>query len=564
MAQRGGASTPPRRPARILCRSLIFLAGLFLFAAAVPAAETAGKILTSQGVTTLQRAGAPGRITGAGETLQVGDVLTTGPGSIAMIELGDGSRMTLRPGTIFTVEKFSTQTGNESATLRLFKGGMRAITGFLSKRNPNAVQVKAQTATIGIRGTDFDARLCSGKECSSESRLAGEKVATASSPAASAPALPVIARLAMVKGKAEAVGAGGARRPLVSGDPLHSGETVETGAASMVVIAFADQTRVTLQADSHFKIDEFRFKSAGEKDSSILSLAKGAMRMFTGLIGKANPRDVKLTTRVATIGIRGTGLDAVCTGLCAMPNLPGPTGSPPGPPPTPPAGGAPSGLFVHTWQGAVSVTTPQGSLNLPAGSTGFVGAPTASPTLLPTLPAFMRNNPAPRPDTIRPPPPGQFGASPAGTPPVAGGTPGTGSSGTPPGSSAGAGSGSPPGAPGSGGPTGTPPAGTPGSGPTGAPLAGGSPPPANGEGLHVWVREGQVTLQQAGQTVALGAGQAAYAGPAINQTPVVLAAPPVFMRLDPTPLPTPQTITTSGSATLSKPGTTSSSSCEIR
>jgi hypothetical protein len=32
---------------------------------------------------------------------------------------------------------------------------MRMITGLIGKTNPDAVRVETQTATIGIRGTDF-------------------------------------------------------------------------------------------------------------------------------------------------------------------------------------------------------------------------------------------------------------------------------------------------------------------------------------------------------------------------------------------------------------------------
>ncbi|MBS1197732.1 MAG: hypothetical protein H6R18_1517 [Proteobacteria bacterium] len=477
-------------------------------ATSLPAlAADAGKVLTSQGVTTLQRAGTPARITGAGEALLVGDVLSTGPSSIAMIELADGSRMTLRPATVFTVEQFSIEAGKEAAVLRLFKGGLRALTGFISKRRPGSVSVATQTATIGIRGTDFDARLCSGKECQTQATAPAAKV------------LPIIARVALAKGKVQALSTDQQRRTLAAGDALYSGEMVETAASSLAVIAFADQTRLTLQADAQFRIEEFQFKGAAEEDRSVFRLFKGAMRMVTGLIGKANPKNVAVNTRVATIGIRGTGLDASCGGACAAQTPARGQSSPQ------------SGLFLHTWSGATQLTTPQGTLALPAGSTGFVGAMTAPPVPLPSLPRFMANNPTPRPDTVPPPPPSQFGTGPGGAPqppPL-----GSGSAGVPP--------------PAGGQPT--PPAGTPGAG---------------GEGLHVWVREGEVTLQQGGQSVSLGAGQAGYAGPSMTQTPIMLPAPPVFMRLDPTPLPSSQSLPGSGSATLNRPGSTQSPTCQVR
>lgn len=419
------------------------------------ATEPVGKVLSSQGVTSLQRTGATARITGAGDALLAGDVLSTGPGSVAFIELADGSRMSLRPSTVFAVDEFVTEAGKENAALRLFKGGMRAITGFLSKRNPESFKIKTQTATIGIRGTDFDARLCD-KDCSEDARKLAAK--------------PVVARIAMVSGNASVLAADGQRRPLAAGGALVSGETVETGPASLAVVVFSDETRITLQADARFKLEDYHYKgAAGESDRSVFRLFKGAMRMVTGLIGKASPQQVRIHTAVATIGIRGTGLDTACGGACAG-DAPGGGSEQPG-----------DGLFLHTWSGTTDLTSGSGTVVVPTGGTGFVGAANQPPVALSGIPGFMRNNPAPRPDTIAPQRPDQFGAAQA-------------------------------------------PAG-----------AGG--PEEGAAGLHVWVRDGQVTVDQNGTRIDLGPGQAGFAAPTPGQFPVRFDMPPLFMRSDPTPRP---------------------------
>ncbi len=469
--------------------ALILLAAFLALPAA--AAEPVGKMLSSQGVTTLQRPGAVGRITGPGETLLAGDVLSTGPGSVAMIELADGSRMTLRPATIFTVENMVVAAGQENASLRLFKGGLRALTGFLSKRNPDAVRVYTATATVGIRGTDFDARIC-GKDCQDEAKaLAGKGP-------------PVIARVAMASGSTQASNAAGERRPLVAGAGLHNGETLETGSGSTLVVVFADETRLTLQADARFRLEDYRYRNAGgEADRSVFRLLKGAMRMVTGAIGKKDPSQVRINTLVAIIGIRGTGLDSSCGGACAGEEQPA---CEPGKDCA--ADKPEDGLFLHTWSGLTELVTAQGTLPLPAGSTGFVGARGQKPSSLPTPPAFIRDNPAPRPDSVPAQPPERFGTH-------------TGAEGG---------------------------------------AAGGD------SGLHVWVRDGQVTLDQAGDKVALGPGQAGFAGPTPGQIPLRLEAPPAFMRLDPTPRPTQVTISLGGAATatLAKPASGDSTVCEVK
>ena len=57
----------------------------------------------------------------------------------------------------------------ESLLLGLLKGGLRVATGLIGKRNPAAVSFSTPTATIGIRGTEFDARLCED-DCAAEER----------------------------------------------------------------------------------------------------------------------------------------------------------------------------------------------------------------------------------------------------------------------------------------------------------------------------------------------------------------------------------------------------------
>jgi len=37
-----------------------------------------------------------------------------------------------------------------------------------------------------------------------------------------------------------------------------------------------------------------------------VAVLRGSMRMITGLISKANPQAVAVTTRTATVGVRGT------------------------------------------------------------------------------------------------------------------------------------------------------------------------------------------------------------------------------------------------------------------
>lgn len=86
----------------------------------------------------------------------------------------DGTRMTLLQNTQFKVEALDTagnrpksaekKPAKESAVFRLFRGGLRVLSGLIGKRNPGGFRINAATATIGIRGTTFDA-ICEGSSC---------------------------------------------------------------------------------------------------------------------------------------------------------------------------------------------------------------------------------------------------------------------------------------------------------------------------------------------------------------------------------------------------------------
>jgi len=48
----------------------------------------------------------------------------------------------------------------DNVAISLLKGGMRAVTGLLARRNPANFRVSTPSATIGIRGTHFGIQFC--------------------------------------------------------------------------------------------------------------------------------------------------------------------------------------------------------------------------------------------------------------------------------------------------------------------------------------------------------------------------------------------------------------------
>jgi hypothetical protein len=171
----------------------------------------------------------------------------------------------------------------------------------------------------------------------------------ACSPAASQAA--GIARVDFAVGNVTAVRPDGRSRALTRGSEIEVGDTVNTQ-QGRAQLRFQDGAYMSLQPETSFKVDEFRFaEQGGGKDGIVMSLLKGGMRTITGLIGRANRRNYRLRTEVATIGIRGTEYAIRYT----------------------------NSIEVFCAGGAISVENEGGTLVLGTGQGGFVQDPKREP-----------------------------------------------------------------------------------------------------------------------------------------------------------------------------------------
>jgi hypothetical protein len=90
------------------------------------------------------------------------------------------------------------------------------------------------------------------------------------------------------------------------GDNVMRDETVRTGADSAARLVMADSTNVSLGANATLKLDRSIFNDEHTYREIAVRLASGAFRFVTGHSAKAA---YKITTPLATIGVRGTILD---------------------------------------------------------------------------------------------------------------------------------------------------------------------------------------------------------------------------------------------------------------
>ncbi|CAN7529121.1 MULTISPECIES: FecR family protein [unclassified Acidovorax] len=99
---------------------------------------------------------------------------------------------------------------------------------------------------------------------------------------------------------------GSAQAPVAKGAEVESGDVVVTGAAGRAQIRFSDGGLVALYPDSQFTVTRYADAGNAAEDHFAVDLLRGGMRAITGLIGKRDPRNYRVTTPTAVVGIRGS------------------------------------------------------------------------------------------------------------------------------------------------------------------------------------------------------------------------------------------------------------------
>jgi hypothetical protein len=147
-------------------------------------------------------------------------------------------------------------------------------------------------------------------------------------------------------GSVTAVNAVGVQRPLSRGAEIGNGDTIRTGDGGRAQVRFSDGAMVSLQPQTEFRIDNYQYSGKDDgQEKGFFSLLKGGLRTITGLIGRSSRDNYRVSTSVATIGIRGTEYSAGMNG---------------------------EDLDVATGEGAIIVCNDQGCVELTSGEAGSV------------------------------------------------------------------------------------------------------------------------------------------------------------------------------------------------
>ncbi len=96
-----------------------------------------------------------------GTAVLLGSLLKTSKASSMGVTFKDNTLMSFGPDTEMTVDEYlyAPAEGNLKLSTRLTRGTLNYVSGVIAKLKPTAVTVKTPTGIIGVRGTQFVAKV---------------------------------------------------------------------------------------------------------------------------------------------------------------------------------------------------------------------------------------------------------------------------------------------------------------------------------------------------------------------------------------------------------------------
>ncbi len=107
------------------------------------------------------------------------------------------------------------------------------------------------------------------------------------------------------RGEVSVLSRDGAPRGVAKGDRVREGETILTGPDGEMLLTTDDSGVLAIRPRSRLTIEAYKV-NGNTADSVVLNLLRGSLRSITGWISKTSPKNYRVTTNTATIGIRGT------------------------------------------------------------------------------------------------------------------------------------------------------------------------------------------------------------------------------------------------------------------
>ena len=343
------------------------------------ATSDVGDVEFARGVVAAKAEGQETRALSKGSDVFLGDNIQTIDRSFAILKLDQGGKLTIRPNSSLSLDN--------PAPINLHKGGLRASS---QKTVDQPMVINVGASTIKTEAAVYSVRVCE-QDCAEDQKRGLNVNANNESL--------TVARIIEIKGEVTAINGGDANakpRTLSLGSPLYSRDKVTTAPNSHTIIVFRDQGKLTLLPDSVLDISEYAFQNQENKDVANYNLVKGGLRVLTGIIGENNKEAFKVSSLVATMGIRGTGFDLLCQGDCVEDGI----GRDDKSTKQLIEEGKAEGLYTYVWQGTITQTNAAGTFVLKEGESNYIANDKSQPQLMSDAHPVLQDNPAPRPDSV--------------------------------------------------------------------------------------------------------------------------------------------------------------------
>ncbi|MGH8454022.1 MAG: FecR family protein [Nevskiales bacterium] len=171
-------------------------------------------------------------------------------------------------------------------------------------------------------------------------------------------------RVLFVKGGAQ-LEREGRVQPLLKGAKVEAGDLLITGEEGRVQLLMDDGDRMALRPNTRLRIDEFTAPASAAQPGTgraFYSLLRGGFRALTRSLGARDMNSYRVSTPVATLGIRGTHYTLrLCNNDC---------------------GGSNNGLYTGVTDGAVSLENNGGQQTVGKNQFGYVPDSNNKPKLL--------------------------------------------------------------------------------------------------------------------------------------------------------------------------------------
>jgi hypothetical protein len=155
------------------------------------------------------------------------------------------------------------------------------------------------------------------------------------------------------------------------GQAVHEGDMLLTGPEGDLHLVMEDGAYMAIRAGARVRITRYNVRAQAD-DRTWIDLVKGGLRMISGWVGKANPHAFRLSTPVATIGIRGTDFEVQHLA--------------PDEAPTPDE----AGTQHLVYEGTTVLSTEADDVEVAQGQAAYATSGDAAPRLYDEVPPFMR------------------------------------------------------------------------------------------------------------------------------------------------------------------------------